>query len=321
VIGGPGGPGAVTGREFQDVFKSFQPRVILEFAPTPSTNVYASVAEGVRPGDFNANLNLFTPAELAEIEREIGGQVERLDEEKIRMYEVGFKGRLFDRMTVAVAGYWGDWTNQHVFTNLTIGDIPGQPGTGRGIDITTSTGDSKVYGAELEGTFRATDRLTLDYSAAYTRAELGAGYTCPTCIALTGTRVVTGNQKARVPKTSGHLGANFAHEWSTATTAVARVELRHKGNIYAEDANLASTGSSNKVNVTYTVDRGPLSVSVYGTNVFDDDTYPSMSSAVNQYDRGTPVAGFPAGPARAVRVSLPEKPVYGVRAAYRFSGN
>ena len=317
VIGGPGGPGATWGPEFQDVFKSFQPRVILEYAPVDGINLYASVAKGLRPGDFNANLDLFTPAEKQEIIDELGSLPETLDQEEIIMYELGMKGRFFDGfMTGALAVYYGDWTNQHVFTNLTLGDTGG--GTGRGIDITTSSGESTVKGVEVEGTAFLTDYLTADFSFAYTRTLLGSSYTCPTCLPLIGTREVTDNQKARVPKTSGTLGLTYSHTLSDEYDMLVRMDYIYKGSIFAEDANLAETGDSHKANASVSFRNDALTITVYGTNLFNDKTFPSMSAGINSYDRGTPVAGFPLGPGRAIRISLPEKPTFGVRMSYDF---
>jgi iron complex outermembrane receptor protein len=317
VIDGPGGPGATVGPEFQEVYKSFQPRVILEYSPVDDMNIYASVAKGVRPGDFNANLYLFSDADKEEIIAELGSLPETLKEEEIVMYEVGLKGRFFNgKVQGAVAMYYGDWTNQHVFTNLTLGDTGG--GTGRGIDITTSSGESKVKGLELEGSALLTDSLTADFTFAYTRTELGASYTCPTCLPLIGTRDVEGNQKARVPKTSGTLGLTYRHELSDTYDMMIRLDGVHKGNIYADDANLASTGDSNRLNASISVKNDALTITLFGTNILNDKTFPSMTSSINSYDRGTPIAGYPLGPGRALRIALPQKPTYGVRMSYQF---
>jgi iron complex outermembrane recepter protein len=317
VIDGPGGPGATTGPEFQDVFKSFQPRVILEYAPVPEINIYTSVAKGSRPGDFNANLDLFSAADKQEIIAELGSLPETLDQEEIVMYELGMKGRFFnDVLRGAIAVYYGDWTNQHVFTNLTLGDTGG--GTGRGIDITTSSGESTVKGVELEGTALLTDAFTADFTFAYTRTVLGDSYTCPTCLPLIGSRDVAGNQKARVPETSGTLGLTYSRPLNDVYDMNVRLDYLYKGTIYADDANLAETGDSHKMNASVSFRNEALTITVYGTNLFNDKTFPSMSAGVNSYDRGTPVAGYPLGPGRAIRISLPDKPTLGVRMSYDF---
>jgi iron complex outermembrane recepter protein len=317
VVEGPGGPGVTTGPEFSKTYKSFQPRVILEFAPTDDFNIYLSAAQAYRPGDFNANLAIFTPAERAEIELETGANAEVLAQEKLQMFEAGIKGRFFDnRLRLALAAYYGDWKNIHVFTNLTIGDTG--PGTGRGVDITTSSGNAKLYGVEAEGALNLTDRFSIDYSFAYTRAELGEDYRCSSCDPLIGTRIVTGNQKARVPKYAGNLGANYAHPLTDRLDLIGRVGLIYKGNTFAEDANLASTGPAKRVNASLTLQREDFSITLFGTNIFHDKTYLSLTPSINQYDRGTPMAGFPLGPGRALRTALPEKPTYGIRVTKKF---
>lgn len=317
VIDGPGGPGATTGPVYQKTFKSFQPRAILQWKPSQNLNIYASAARSYRPGDFNANLGLFTDAERAEIERETGANSVVLDQEKLWMYEVGVKGRFFDGiLSGSIAGYYGDWTNIHVFTNLTINDTG--PGTGRGVDIATSSGDAKLYGIEAEGVLKITDRLVADFSFGYTRSKLGSAYRCSTCEVLIGTRIVTGNQKARVPETQGNLGLTYSAPLNDEVDLSTRVDFLHKGNIWAEDANIAGTGDANKVNASLTLQKGDVSITLYGTNIFDNKTIPSLTPTINSFDRGTPITGYPLGPGRAVRLSLPDRPVYGLRTVIVF---
>lgn len=317
VIAGPGGPGRINGDVFQKTFKSFQPRVILQYSPNDDVNLYLSAAQAYRPGDFNANLGLFTPEERAEIEAETGASSIILQQEKLRMYEAGVKGRFFDgALRAALAVYYGEWTNIHVFTNLTIGDTG--PGTGRGVDIATSSGDAELYGAELEGALSLTDRLLVDYSFGYTRTKLGSDYSCSTCQVLIGTRDVTGNQKARVPKTQGNVGVSYTQPIASDADIIGRFGMTHKGNIYAEDANLASTGAANKFNASLTYEAEDFSITLFGTNIFNDKTYPSLTPTINTFDRGTPIPGFPFGPGRALRVALPDKPTYGIRFSATF---
>ena len=318
VIEGPGGAGATEGPVYENVYKTFQPRAILEYKLAPEANLYASFARGYRPGDFNANLGLYTDDERRQIEEQTGASSIILDEEKLDMFELGLKGRFFDgllRMTLA--GYYGDWTNIHVFNNIVINQTPENP-QGTPLDITTSSGDAKLWGAELEGALNLTDSLTVDFTYAYTRVKLGSAYSCSACQPIIGTRDVTGNQKARVPKTQGTVGVTYSRYLFADYDVMARVDYIYKGNIYASDANLASTGAANRVNAALTLRNDTYSVTLFATNLFNDKTFPSLTPSVNSYDAGTPIPGYPIGPGRALTISLPEKRVIGIRTSFRF---
>src|SRR5690606_32065217 len=141
IVAGPGGPGETLGPLFKHDFKSFLPRAILQFAPTDSSNVYLSVAQGTRPGDFNTHLDFLSPSELEELERE-GGTGTNIAEEELTSYEIGWKGTFLEgRGRATVAAYWGDWDNMQIFRNVPIGDVT--QGTNRSVELTTASGKSE----------------------------------------------------------------------------------------------------------------------------------------------------------------------------------
>jgi len=118
-------------------WKTFLPRVILQWLPTDSTNLYLSYAKGVLPGDINASYvygtdGMRSPAELQSLrEQTATGSPSRpdlgipggtpgianvntyIDEEKLDSIELGWKQQWLDgRANTAIAAYWMDWTNQ-----------------------------------------------------------------------------------------------------------------------------------------------------------------------------------------------------------------
>lgn len=316
VVDGPGGPGNTKGPLFEHDFNSFQPRAIVQYSLTDESNLYVSVAEGTRPGDFNTHLGFLSPEELEELERE-GGTGTNIDEEKLRMYELGWKGRFLDgRGRAAVAAYWGDWTNMQIFRNVGIGDVT--QGTNRSVELTTSSGKSEVKGLEIETWYSFSDAFALDMTAAYTNTDFGPEFICTGCVSLIGTTDITGKQKERAPESMGTLGLNYFRPVSDNYEMYARLDYIYKGSIFASNANLAETGAAEKVNARIAFQSERLGLTFYATNIFDDKTYPSIADSVNSLDRGTPIPGFPLGPGRAVRVSLPDKPSYGVKLTYEF---
>jgi outer membrane receptor protein involved in Fe transport len=76
-------------------------------------------------------------------------------------YELGSKSRLLDnRLSLNVAAFYIDWKNIQQDVVL----------PASGFDFETNVGKAKGYGLEIEGRFRATDQLTLNAAASWTRA-------------------------------------------------------------------------------------------------------------------------------------------------------
>lgn len=113
------------------------PRVILQWTPSPETNVYASYAVGVLPGDINAEFiygpdNMRTQEQIDSVRDQAqngadpypelglptGSQgipevADFLDREKLDSYELGWKQQWMDgRVSTAMAFYYMEWENQ-----------------------------------------------------------------------------------------------------------------------------------------------------------------------------------------------------------------
>jgi iron complex outermembrane recepter protein len=115
----------------------FLPRVIVQWQPTATTNLYANYAVGVLPGDINGEFvfgpdGTRTPAGIASIREQIlngtpprpelglpGGAAglpqatDFIDREKLDSYEIGWKQQLMEgRMQFHAALYYMEWENQ-----------------------------------------------------------------------------------------------------------------------------------------------------------------------------------------------------------------
>jgi iron complex outermembrane recepter protein len=123
----------VTNAKWDDIL----PRVILQWQPTPQTNLYASFSQGVLPGDINAEFiygpdNMRTAEQIASVQDQaLNGAdpypalnipfgspgIEEagplLDREKLDSFEIGWKQTWFDgRISTAMAAYYMEWENQ-----------------------------------------------------------------------------------------------------------------------------------------------------------------------------------------------------------------
>lgn len=128
-------------------FDSWVGRAIAQWRPDARVNLYASVSKGRRP-----NIVQFVAAPAPGT-----GYVEnRLDDEDVLSYEVGFKGRaLGDRLSIEAAAFRYDYDNFQTQVN-----VPG-PTPGQLLNVTRDDGRARAAGVELAVRAQATRELEL----------------------------------------------------------------------------------------------------------------------------------------------------------------
>ena len=147
-------------RQLSNTWDAWLPRVSLDFKWTPDVMLYASAAQGTKPGGFNTALgagSVQLPANLLPF-----------DEEKAWSYEIGVKSALLDRRLILNAAVFRiDWTNVQVDSQF----IPPPPAVGS-VGYTSNAGKADIEGAELELRWQATDRLGISAGYAYAPARI-----------------------------------------------------------------------------------------------------------------------------------------------------
>ncbi len=122
---------------------SFQPKVSLSYDLNSDNMVYATYAEGFRPGFFNSGS--LTISEYTE------------------NFEIGFKSSLLDnRAQLNGALFHIDYSNQQV-SNI-IAEAP--------FRVTATIPETKISGIELEGIMMVTEDLRLTFGYGFTDAEI-----------------------------------------------------------------------------------------------------------------------------------------------------
>ena len=296
------------GITLEDTFDAFTPRVILDYKPNDQITLYASFAQGTRPGDFNPALVTASAENLACISAAIGADV-FIPEEDLDNYELGFKGLLWDgRASVTAAIYKGEWRNMH-----TRGEVQcTQPdGTLLGFQTTGLGGSSNLTGLEVEVLAAVTKNLTLEATFALNDTEILSRDSNDAGILL-GTRELAGlgNQFSRYPRISGTASGTYRNQLTDNTHWFARLDYIFKDGKWATDANLTKTPKENRINLRVGLEVGEdLRIEAYGTNLTGDDAFTGFQ-AFND------LAFF--GGRRVLTIGLPVKRSYGVRAAYRF---
>jgi iron complex outermembrane receptor protein len=299
--------------DYKATFNSFNPRAVLTYTFNPSSSVYVSYAEGTRPGLFNTNLNSIPAADKTAILSQ-GAIPLAVPEEHVTMYEAGFKTRFLDnRAQILAAVYYGDWTGRHIQDKVYYISAA-SPTILSNITFTLASGETKLYGAELEGRFQATSNLLLEATFDYAGTRIIKDY-CADCISLTGNAFPTGTSMTGFPTTSGSLAGTYS-KTILGHDAFLRLEMLYTGTNYVDEANITRINPYATLNFHLGVNQGPYRFEVFGTNITNTKSY----LYAQRYSDSLPYAGSPLTTAAVNEYSASpiDKPMFGVRMIANF---
>ena len=291
--------------EASGTFDSFTPRIILDYKPNDDLMFYASYAEGTRPGAFNVGL-LGQPQSVLDQLATIGLELE-VPEEELQNFEIGVKGTLWDgRAQVQAAFYTADWDAQDI-AGLAV-DLP--DGSTDFIAGNVVGGKIDLWGLEFEGVLAVTENFALEATFSLNDSEIKVNNNCADCGLLIGTSNISGLGKrlSRNPKTQGSFSGTYQGRINDRYGWFGRFDYMYTGSRYATAANLTKTGSSHRVNLRAGIETGSLRLELYGENVFNDKTFSNYQVLLD----------FAYFTNRVLTAGLPDKPAWGVRAAYSF---
>jgi iron complex outermembrane receptor protein len=297
---------ATNGQMFNKTFRSWSPRVSVDYKFTDTLNAYASYAAGVRPGGFNAVLAGLPAATLAQVQAQTGTGSIPYKEEKLFTYEIGLKGTYFENTVRAnVSAYWGKLTNEQssatAFTT-TIG-----PATGGEITIVSNQGVVDIDGVEADAEWKVLPILTLSATVGYNRTDIVES-NCYTCYLITGNANINGKALPGAPEVTYTLAADMTDALTPSLNWFAHVDMAHKSNIWIDQPNLVGTGPSTLVNLQAGVENDTYSIGLWVKNATDDRTITG----------GTVGTDFTTFSIYGLRVGLPDTRAYGIRAKYKF---
>jgi iron complex outermembrane receptor protein len=126
---------------------STTPRASVKYKASESTNLYFTYSEGFRSGVFNTVAFQRTP----------------VDPEKVKSYEVGFKSRIGNSVTLNGAAFLYDYTGLQIPTIQQVGAAFTQ--------VLTNAATAKIKGVELNGTWNVTNEFSLLFGATYLHAR------------------------------------------------------------------------------------------------------------------------------------------------------
>ena len=289
--------------------------VRLAWEVSPSVNVYASWATGYKAPSFN----------LSRDSRPLPGDFAALQAAGLAVTNLrpGTRFAAAENSEVFEVGVKGSWdmaaANLTVFQQ-TIDDFQANTFTGTSF-ILSNAGKQKTTGVEFDGTFFATDALTLNLALTYLDAKYSSFTESPV-------GDLTGEQVAGVPELSVVVGAQYDQEVnSNGDRIILRGDYSYQSPVQildgltnyivvdpatgardfgpAREAAQAFKREVNSLNasITYAFDMG-LELSVWGRNLTDDRYLTTIFPAVAQ---GQAISGYPNQPR-----------TYGIGARYRF---
>lgn len=154
-----------------------------KYALTPTSNVYARVASGYRPGGPNpalrdANGNALVPPTF--------------QHDSLWSYEAGYKADLLEKsLSIQAAVYDIRWSQIQQYFAV------------NGVNVIVNGGRAHIQGAELSATYRPTSQLSIGGGLSYTGARLSED---APGLALAGSRL------PNTPRFSANFSANYGFE-------------------------------------------------------------------------------------------------------------
>jgi iron complex outermembrane receptor protein len=327
---------------FQNIAgNKFLPRVILQWKPSESTNLYASYAVGLLQGEINQLVIDADARERAQFEAL--GSPGTVPPEELDSYEIGLKQAFFDnRLMINSAFYYGQWSNkkvrQVVAINFTCGDFPvpvgatgcrpqfGEAAAGQPARLANGTlvlsnssvvsaYDADIWGAEIEWTAAPSENLRLGGALTWARSEMKEGI-FNTISQIAGTNDIKGKSNPRFPEWSGSVNAEYTARLNDRWQWFARGDASYFGKTFVDLDNLAQCKAYTLANAGVGVAKGGTRVELFVRNLFDDNSWAACARFL-EFDIPQDSAGNP-NTYMTVIVAPQLKRQFGLRASYKF---
>ena len=272
-------------------------RIVIDHTFNDDVLVYASISQGYKSGGFNTSiLSDGTAAGTSTLD-------DPFDKETAINYEVGTKSTWLDgRLRVNAAAFFTKYS-----------DFQTQTALATGLGIANITVDAETSGVELDATFFVTENLSLTLATGYLNTEYTESGNPPDALPGTVPNIAEGQDLLRAPRFSHTLSANyflplgdagnvnfnatwnytepqrFINSSAESLNAAAVAGAAGLGAVFNggdpnffDDSDLGS-GYTNLLNarVTYTPTSEAWAVSVWATNLTDEDFRDSSNIAID----------------------------------------
>lgn len=216
----------------------------------PDQMLYASVARGFRSGGYSVPF---------------GGVISSFSPEKLTAYELGYKGRLFDRtLDFNLAGFRYDYDNLQA--NV---DDPASPI----VPITRNIGSSRTYGVEGDLTWRPDDSVIARVGVGYLDGEIRKSDRVVTTYA--GPIPLEGKRPVNSPKWTVQVFLQKSFPVSSELEIIAQTDGKYTSSRYLESTgqvfDRAGAYWLQNARLALADIEGRWEVAIWGKNIFDKE--------------------------------------------------
>jgi iron complex outermembrane receptor protein len=335
------GPASVP---LQATFKSFSPRISLDYEYGENSTIYALFSRGTRPGGFNAGyvtqrINSTNPA-LTAIQRETAQRtVDALlavvpsvgtsyTEEELENYEFGIKSTwLNGRARTTFTIYSDKWLNGIVNNSVPVQfTLSNGNNVSNLVGVIINNGKASLEGMEFEGSYRVNEKLTLSGTFGFNETKLtsyGLGLgNCSDCSFIYGNAAgAIGKSLPTAPETTWTLSADYNSTLQNGMKWFGRMDYQHQGSKYTDFTNIAKVGAKENVNARIGLRGEAWTVELFGTNLTDNDVL--QSALYGSTDLFTfQTAAAPANPITPTKHEIRFSPslprMFGARVTWEF---
>ncbi|MEQ8405231.1 MAG: TonB-dependent receptor [Oceanicaulis sp.] len=327
--------------ERSTTYSAFLPRFTARYEINEEMNLFASVAQGNKPGGFNdipPQSDFFDPADFNEFQSDYAA----FDEESVWSYEAGLKGFIFEGTAqYSAAVYYLDWSDQQLTQSQPYLTASSGGSSGTTTPFVVNAGESEVMGFEFELFGTIGDGFDYRLGYAYSDTEIKDFYDENT-EEIFDTDGLPSSDPADVdgpngqvagnslPQTPEHMfNASGGYRWALSPTAdwFVRADYAYESKRWVQVHNLAHTGASHNLNLRTGMESGDWTFTVFLNNALEDDT-PLVVTRLLDFDRTLlipdPVRSFIFLPNRRFTfyrdftISAPRKRQIGATVRYRF---
>ena len=271
-------------------FRSFTPRVSVDYDVGSGRKVYASIARGNRPGGFNTGLlafynpanPIYAPVGLlsfatvtGELTQLFGVTSPAFEEENLTIGELGFKGNLdSNKGYFDINLYYGNLSNQQIRQGLLV------PSLLTTVAITSNAGQTRIYGMEFTGNYNLSRNLSLNTTFAWNHTKrIKYIDKAPANIALYGIFDYSGLELPNAPEISGSAVLTYEEPRSENWSPFGNIAFVYRGKQWADIGNLAFIPGRATVDMRVGGKNGALRIEGFVTNLFNNKTYPGGNVA------------------------------------------
>ncbi len=314
-----------TGFDDEDTFTATTPRITLNYQWTDDVMIYASYAEGAKPGGFNGDAGVEVNAPT-------------YDQEDSINYELGIKSSLMDGRLVANAAlFFMEIEEVQLTTPIQV------PATQNLTSIVTNQGAGEVFGVELELTYFVNDNLMLGANYALADTEFTEGCdefqwtltsgggrwtgdeTTSADFTGNGDCSIEGNQ---FPLSSEHQASaymNFVAPISNNLEFFFNADVSYESEKPVQVHNQAYAPEATIVGTRFGLNGENWTLAAFGRNLTNEDAPPMVTRwlaipyfTFSSLNVATNIPGADTGTPRAFFGSLRRERQYGMEFIYRF---